>query len=773
MNIRLEYKGTVIHEVEMAQMVDEITIGRSQGCIWVTPREDGLASSKHASLQRKGKAVYVKDLDSTNGLYFQGRRIKQKKLENGDRLTLGDCVLVAEERKESSVASQPSRLVVLSGPAKGQRRDILPPRLTIGSSPMSDLGIMDMLVSKNHAEIVVKEGGCWIRDLGSKNGTTVNGVALRGDQDRLLKDNDHLSIAQFEIVFQDGAVLRTDSKLWLRVGVIGATVAACLLGFWLFQYSRPDAGSYLKRARSLAAAENFVMAKAQIEKAVNARAADRYENDIGNQRRLVTLWETSIKTWESAKKKLEKGDWIEASRDLGILAAAEHNAWGWKKDAAIQRDEAMLAKQLLDTYSKAQTIKHQSDIDMKEWLNQASQVKKFRDLLASHKAGYLAPLAVEYEKLSQDLDQVIRETQALEQAIARLNDPDPAFAQVIAVIAKSCGSTTESVRNRAEKLKEPIQALAHGYEMLQKANELLCNLKFNDVRDMQKALQNALPATELCAIDSTVSNVRGRLELSAKTVRISADQLGAYHTKLRKILGAEPTGPLPAIWQFWKDETIQAKVLACDSLQGPLPKGSRTDPEGKFDQAVCIGCFYNYLLRLPDSTSIEEPFKNAPFDPMVVSTANGAAQMELYLAFVTDPANRALVKEGTPLAETVVFMKAALVERDAIVASLWTKAQKLTGREAVIAGGMALCMAPRQANLKSADGQPAAAWLAGQLRNLGREMQALDTAYRSAIPEQQIIIRDQVLAKGLPDDPLVRLMWSRRKEPASAPLVKP
>jgi hypothetical protein len=153
---------------------------------------------------------------------------------------------------------------------------------------------------------------------------------------------------------------------------------------------------------------------------------------------------------------------------------------------------------------------------------------------------------------------------------------------------------------------------------------------------------------------------------------------------------------------------------------------------------------------------------------MVIRTANAAFQIELYLAYFNDAPNRAMLKEGTPLAETVAFLTKALAERDAIVASLWAKAQKSAGREAIIAGGMALCMSPRPADLKSADGQQAAVWLAAQLKALNRELQVLDVAYRSAVPEQQMVIRDQVLAKGIPDDPLVRLMWSRRKDPQPA-----
>ena len=757
MNIRLEYKGRVIQEVDMAQMVDEITIGRSQGCTWITPKEDGLASSKHASLQRKGKSVYVKDLDSTNGLYFQGRRIKQKKLEDGDRLTLGDCLLVAEEREESHASSQPSRLVVLSGPAKGQRRDILPPKLTIGSSPTSDLGIMDMLVSKNHAEVVVKEGGCWIRDLGSKNGTSVNGVALRGDQDRMLKDSDRISIAQFEIVFQDGAVKRTDSKVWLRVGVIVATLAVVMAGYWLFQQTRPSAGSYLERARRLATTESFSSARLAIEKSKSARKANRYENERSDLSRLVDQWENTLSLWTKAKKNLEGSDWVEASRNLGTLAAADHNAWSWKKEAVAEREEAKLAKLLIDIYNRAQTVKRQRDIDVPEWQRQAEAVTKARSDVSGRNQAYLAPLMVEFEKLGQELAGVIGEDQKLARALATLEQPMPSFPPVLQAIDTAVGSRTEALRIRAELLKDPVRALGRGYEMLQQATDQLRDLKFNEAR----ASVITLPTVESCAIDPAVSNARARLDQSIKAMRMTADQLRGYFDNVRKATGAEPSGPLPAVLLFWKDEAVLPKVFACDSLDGPLPKRSRQGPEGRYDEAVGIEPFYDYLRGLPDSITLD-PFNDTTFDPVIIRAGKAVRQMELCLAYVNSEPNRFLLKDGTPLATAASFMSKSLEERDAIVAAMWARAQKATGREAIIAGGIALCLSSKPGNLKSADGQAGPVWIAARLKELRKTIQDLDNEFGRALPERQIVIRGQVMATGLPGDPVVRRMWAAR-----------
>ncbi len=49
---------------------------------------------------------------------------------------------------------------------------------TIGSAPTSTLVVADRAVSRVHAVIALKEDGLWVRDVGSRNGTYVNGVKI-------------------------------------------------------------------------------------------------------------------------------------------------------------------------------------------------------------------------------------------------------------------------------------------------------------------------------------------------------------------------------------------------------------------------------------------------------------------------------------------------------------------------------------------------------------------------------------------------------------------
>ena len=60
----------------------ELFIGRSSAC--VLRLCDGLVSRRHARVFVQDGAVWVEDLGSSNGTWFNKARIKRRKVEDGD-----------------------------------------------------------------------------------------------------------------------------------------------------------------------------------------------------------------------------------------------------------------------------------------------------------------------------------------------------------------------------------------------------------------------------------------------------------------------------------------------------------------------------------------------------------------------------------------------------------------------------------------------------------------------------------------------------------------
>ena len=88
-------------------------------------------------------------------------------------------------------------------PEKGNRfRFALPSsEISIGRLATNDLSLQDACCSGRHAAIAPSPGGFVIRDLGSKNGTSVNGVRLTGE--KVLKKGDDIKIGNSHIWFED------------------------------------------------------------------------------------------------------------------------------------------------------------------------------------------------------------------------------------------------------------------------------------------------------------------------------------------------------------------------------------------------------------------------------------------------------------------------------------------------------------------------------------------------------------------------------------------
>lgn len=110
-------------------------------------------------------------------------------------------------------------------------------RTTIGRSARNDLCVEDPFASRLHAEVRRRGDGYWISDLGSANGTMVNGVRVTSPAP--LRDRDLIRIGETEIEYAD------------RVDTAPARRKTNLL--FADQGSQPGEGNFITGGRSSAA----------------------------------------------------------------------------------------------------------------------------------------------------------------------------------------------------------------------------------------------------------------------------------------------------------------------------------------------------------------------------------------------------------------------------------------------------------------------------------------------------------------------------------------
>ena len=95
------------------------------------------------------------------------------------------------------------KIVVVKSPAltEGDEWDLDASPLTFGRSSQNDVAIdADEFASARHVRIEPRRDGVWVHDLGSTNGTFVNGVRL--DRPRKLVDGDLVRIGETELRYE-------------------------------------------------------------------------------------------------------------------------------------------------------------------------------------------------------------------------------------------------------------------------------------------------------------------------------------------------------------------------------------------------------------------------------------------------------------------------------------------------------------------------------------------------------------------------------------------
>jgi transcriptional regulator with PAS, ATPase and Fis domain len=93
------------------------------------------------------------------------------------------------------------RLTVIDGPDAGAACSSTGERLVIGTHVSADFHLRDRTVSRFHCEIVLSDGRARLRDLGSRNGTAIDGVAV---QQAFLRSGSLMSVGRTRVRFDLG-----------------------------------------------------------------------------------------------------------------------------------------------------------------------------------------------------------------------------------------------------------------------------------------------------------------------------------------------------------------------------------------------------------------------------------------------------------------------------------------------------------------------------------------------------------------------------------------
>jgi len=141
---------------------------------------------------RRELADAVREHARDHGYHFMGPVEVELAPDGG--LVRGDFLVTSEMREGEG--GGPTGALVLPD---GRRVTIGDDPVSIGRSPDCDVVLSDPNVSRHHAEVRLQQGDFVVVDLGSTNGTRVNGAGVK---ERRLDEGDEITVGTTELRFE-------------------------------------------------------------------------------------------------------------------------------------------------------------------------------------------------------------------------------------------------------------------------------------------------------------------------------------------------------------------------------------------------------------------------------------------------------------------------------------------------------------------------------------------------------------------------------------------
>ncbi len=263
---------TLIIEDKNGVIADEFSfdrgtylIGRVEGNDIILPSSN--VSRQHARLFIRDNRCFIEDLGSANGVIVDGQRTQgERDLGTAAQIRIGDYYLYLEFAKDGNeegqnvvsthIVSQDAnafKLVRVGDAFAGEEFVLGERQNTIGRTDDNYILLNDPSISRHHSRIDNDGLVYTLSDLGSSNGTRINGKRIAAPT--LLKEGDRVTFGNVEFVFMPSGQQVNPAMLAARsgkrsstgliIGVVVALVLLCLLSsagvgaFYLLQKEDP------------------------------------------------------------------------------------------------------------------------------------------------------------------------------------------------------------------------------------------------------------------------------------------------------------------------------------------------------------------------------------------------------------------------------------------------------------------------------------------------------------------------------------------------------
>jgi len=212
----------------------EIKIGRAKLNDIIL--NDPSVSRVHAVIKfEKGKLSIIDS--SSGGTFINNDKVTSKTINFNDKITIGPYSIFTKEyedhdgdpelqttyheetlavpllnKQNNSFLLNHASLNFIKGPDSGRSFRIEKEKITFGTHNDNDLILSDEFISRHHGEFYFRNGEFFVRDLGSRNGTFINGKRVQGS---ILAPGSRIDIGKTGLDFlvsEDSDVFKKDKE---------------------------------------------------------------------------------------------------------------------------------------------------------------------------------------------------------------------------------------------------------------------------------------------------------------------------------------------------------------------------------------------------------------------------------------------------------------------------------------------------------------------------------------------------------------------------------
>jgi len=195
-----------------------LTIGRAPDNEVVVDSDQ--VSRHHARIATDQGIYFIADLGSMNGSGLNGERL----ISEARWLNAGDSITIGSNRFRFLVGGEETRAGEESPIRDGIRRiQFDKSTLSIGRDPSNDVQLDAPTVSRFHAQVLTDGHQIELRDLGSQNGTRLDGVPV---VTAVVQPGAEIGIGPFRLVFDGAKFVERDDRGALRLQADAISVAA-------------------------------------------------------------------------------------------------------------------------------------------------------------------------------------------------------------------------------------------------------------------------------------------------------------------------------------------------------------------------------------------------------------------------------------------------------------------------------------------------------------------------------------------------------------------